>query len=94
MNTGKLILGLLAGFATGTMLGMLFSPKKQNEKEKEKEKEVRERRSRRGEPRELAEFNKKFDRLMNGVRHDFDRIKKEVAEVPRQSNHHHQRGRI
>jgi gas vesicle protein len=82
MNTGKLVLGMLAGFATGTLLGMLFSPKKSND-EKQKEKEER-----KNEPRELAELNRKFDKFLNGIRHDFDRIKKEVADLPRQETHH------
>lgn len=72
MNTGKLVLGFLAGIAAGTALGILFAPDKGSA--------TRKKISRKGED-SLEDLNDKIKALAKEVSNKFENIKGEANRL-------------
>jgi len=71
MRSGKIILGVLAGFAIGAALGVLFAP--------DKGWNTRKRISKKAE--DLTEdLRDKFEEFLNSISVKVDEVKKEVAD--------------
>lgn len=78
MNSGKIILGVLAGAATGTILGLLFAP--------EKGKNLRKKIARKS-AKTASDMKDKFEDLMDDVVDKFEEGKEEIAEKFRKEAH-------
>lgn len=75
MNTGKLLLGVLAGVAAGAILGILFAPDKGSV--------TRKKIAKRGE--DYADAVKdKFNDIIEGVNEKFGQMKEEISEFAEQ----------
>jgi gas vesicle protein len=72
MNSGKLILGILAGAAAGALLGVLFAP--------EKGSETRRKISQKGKDL-VDDVKHKYDDFVKGVSEKFDSVKQEAEYV-------------
>jgi len=72
MNTGKLVLGFLAGIAAGAALGILFAPDKGSA--------TRKKISRKGED-SLEDLNDKIKALAKDVSNKFENIKGEATRL-------------
>lgn len=72
MNTGKLVLGFLAGIAAGAALGVLFAPDKGSA--------TRKKISRKGED-SLEDLNDKIKALAKEVSNKFENIKGEANRL-------------
>jgi gas vesicle protein len=75
MNSGKVVLGVLAGLAAGALLGVLFAPDKGSV--------TRQKISKKGE--DYAEAVKeKFNEFVDNISEKFDKVKAEVEkEMPK-----------
>jgi gas vesicle protein len=71
MNSGKVVLGVLAGVAVGAVLGILFAPDKGTE--------TRKKISRKGEDA-VDEIAEKFDELLNSLTEKIDAVKEEIGK--------------
>lgn len=71
MDTGKVLLGLLAGVATGALLGILFAPDKGSRTRKRIVNEGEELRD---------DLKEKFDEFVDGLSDKFDKVKKDVSD--------------
>jgi gas vesicle protein len=71
MNSGKVVLGMLAGVAIGATLGILFAPAKGTE--------TRKKILRKGEDT-IDEINDKFEELLNSITEKIDSVKKEIIK--------------
>ena len=71
MSTGKLVLGIVAGVATGALLGVLFAP--------EKGATTRKRICRKGEDL-TDDLKEKVDEFVSNIAKKFDQVKKEVTD--------------
>jgi gas vesicle protein len=71
MNSGKVVLGVLAGLAVGAMLGILFAP--------EKGSDTRKKISQKGE--EYAdELKEKFNEFLDGISQKYEHVKENVSD--------------
>jgi gas vesicle protein len=71
MNTGKVLLGVLAGVAAGALVGILFAPAKGSR--------TRKRIYKKGE--DYAEgLNETVGEILESISHKFEQVKAEVAE--------------
>ncbi|MEI6141436.1 MAG: YtxH domain-containing protein [Mariniphaga sp.] len=71
MNTGKVLLGVLAGVAAGALVGILFAPAKGSR--------TRKRIYKKGE--DYAEgLNDTVGEILESISHKFEQVKAEVAE--------------
>lgn len=71
MNSGKVLLGLLAGVATGALLGILLAPDKGSV--------IRKKVTKKGE--DYAEVLKeKFDEFLDTISDKFEEVKKDVSD--------------
>lgn len=72
MNSGKILLGVLAGFAAGATLGILFAPKKGSK--------IRKKIVDKGE-NYAEDLKEKFDEFCNLLTDKFEQVKEETDEV-------------
>lgn len=71
MSTGKILLGMLAGLAAGSLLGILFAPDKGSE--------TRKKISKKGE--DYADgIKEQFDDILDGISEKFGKVKEEVTD--------------
>ena len=76
MNTGKVLLGVLAGVAAGALVGILFAPAKGSR--------TRKRIYKKGE--DYAEgLNDTVGEILESISHKFEQVKAEVAEFTQKS---------
>jgi gas vesicle protein len=72
MSSGKVVLGVLAGLAVGSILGILFAPDKGSS--------TRKKISKKGE--EYAdEFGEKYNEFIGGIKKKFEHTKDEVVQL-------------
>jgi len=71
MNSGKVVLGVLAGVAIGAVMGILFAPDKGSE--------TRKKISRKGEDA-VDEIAEKFDELLDSLNEKIDAVKAEISK--------------
>ena len=77
MNSGKVLLGVLAGVAAGALLGVLFAPKKGSS--------TRKRISRKGEA--YAEgLKERYNDFLNDISHKFEKVKEDVSGFAEQAH--------
>ena len=76
MNSGKLLLGVLAGVAAGAMVGILFAP--------EKGSKTRKKISKKGEDY-VGGFKEKFDELLHSMSEKFNKVKEEYVDFVEES---------
>jgi len=72
MSSGKLVLGLLAGVATGALAGILFAPAKGSK--------TRKRILKKGE-NYVEALKEKFDELLEVVTEKVEKVKEEVTNL-------------
>jgi hypothetical protein len=71
MNTGKLVLGIVAGAAAGALLGVLFAPEKGTMTRKRircKEEDLR------------SDLKDKIDEFVDSIINKFNQVKKDMTE--------------
>ena len=71
MSTGKIFLGVLAGLAAGSLLGVLFAP--------EKGSTTRKKICKKGED-DIDTLKEKFNEFINGISEKFEKVKEEVKD--------------
>ena len=71
MDTGKVVLGMLAGLAAGAALGILFAPAKGNE--------TRRKIAQKGSD-SIDDLKAKLDEMMDAMVEKFEEVKEETAE--------------
>ena len=71
MSTEKVVLGVLAGAATGALLGVLFAPARGK---------VTRRAIVRKSERQVDELKDKFNEFIDSITDKFDQVKEEVVE--------------
>jgi len=71
MSTGKVVLGVIAGAATGALLGVLFAPAKGTV--------TRRHIMRKGE-RQVDELKHSFNEFIDSITEKFDKVKEEVVD--------------
>jgi len=71
MSTGKVVLGVLAGVATGALLGILFAP--------EKGSVTRKKIAKKGEDY-TDDLKEKFNDFREGISDKFEKVKEDVSE--------------
>ena len=76
MNSGKLLLGVLAGVAAGAMVGILFAPEKGSKTKKKK--------SKKGEDY-VGGFKEKFDEMLHSMSEKFNKVKEEYVDFVEES---------
>ncbi len=72
MSSGKVLLGALAGLATGALLGILFAPDKGTE--------TRKKITKKGEDY-VDEVKEKFNELLDDLTHKMDGVKSKAKEM-------------
>ena len=72
MNSGKILLGVLAGVAIGATLGVLFAPKKGSSTRK---------RIARKSNDYVNELEDKFNEVIEGVSRKYQNVKEEVKQM-------------
>jgi len=71
MNTGKVLLGVVAGAATGALLGVLFAPNKG---------EITRKKISRGTGHYADEVKTKFNDFLDTMTEKFDKVKEDISE--------------
>ena len=71
MNSGKVVLGVLAGVAVGAALGVLFAPDKGCETRKKISKKSED---------VMDEIAEKFNELLNNLTEKIDTVKEEIGK--------------
>jgi gas vesicle protein len=79
MNSGKILLGVLAGIAVGATLGVLFAP--------EKGSVTRKKISDKGEDYSES-LKEKFNEFLDGITDKYEKIKEDVSDFSKQANSH------
>lgn len=78
MNTGKVVLGALAGFAAGALLGVLIAPDKGSE--------TRRKISQKGLDT-ADDLKAKFDELLTAIAEKFESVKEDVTDLYEEGKH-------
>lgn len=76
MNTGKVILGILAGAGAGAILGLLFAPEKGNVTRKNISDKSRE---------YADQLKQKFTRSMDDMNAEMKKVRKDVTDYTQQA---------
>lgn len=71
MNTGKVLLGVLAGVAAGAILGVLFAPDKGTR--------TRQKITKKGEDY-ADDLKEKFDDFLGSITEQYEKVKEDVSE--------------
>jgi len=71
MSTGKVLLGVVAGLATGALLGVLFAPAKGS---------ATRRKIRRDSEDITNDLKEKFEDIVESITTKFDKVKKDVTD--------------
>jgi gas vesicle protein len=71
MNTGKVVLGIVAGAATGALLGVLFAPHKGK---------ITRKKISRGTGHYADEVKIKFNDFLDTMTEKFDKVKEDISE--------------
>ncbi len=72
MNSGKVVLGVLAGLASGAILGILFAPDKGSETRRKIVKKGSD---------SIDELKEKLDDLMTALTENFEEVKDDAMEL-------------
>jgi len=78
MSTGKVLLGVLAGAATGALLGVLFAPHKGS---------VTRKKISRTTENYADGLKEKFGEMVDSVTEKFEKVKEDVTEFAEQKMH-------
>lgn len=76
MSAGKIFLGVLAGVAAGSLLGILFAP--------EKGSITRKKICKKGED-DIDTLKEKFNEFINGITEKFEKVKEEVKDFAQET---------
>jgi len=76
MNSGKVLLGIIAGVATGALLGVLFAPSKGSR--------TRKRILKKGE-RYADGLKEKYDEMLEGISGKYNKVKGDVTDFTEQA---------
>ncbi len=72
MNTGKVVIGILAGVAVGALLGVLFAPDKGSETRKKISRKSKD---------FVDDVKQKYDDFVRGVNEKVDQVKQETENL-------------
>lgn len=72
MNTGKVVVGILAGVAVGALLGVLFAPDKGSETRKKISRKSKD---------FVDDVKQKYDDFVRGVNEKVDQVKQETENL-------------
>jgi len=78
MDTGKIVLGVLAGLAAGAALGILFAP--------EKGSTTRKKICKKGEEY-VDDIGEKFNEFIDGIKDKFEDLKEEARHMAEEGKH-------
>jgi gas vesicle protein len=78
MNTGKVVIGVIAGVAAGAILGMLFAPDKGSETRNKIAKKTTD---------TSDDIKEKFEELLSSINEKFDMLKEETADLMEKGKH-------
>jgi gas vesicle protein len=76
MSSGKVLLGVLAGFAAGALVGVLFAPEKGSDTRKKLSKKAED---------YTDGLKEKFNEFLDNISEKFEEVKEEVADSNEQS---------
>lgn len=78
MDTGKIVLGVLAGLAAGAALGILFAPDKGSTTRKKISKKSEE---------YVDDLGEKFNEFIDGIKDKFEDLKEQAKHMAEEGKH-------